>query len=323
LLHKEELEQLTAKAQIARKAGDVKQESSTWRRALEILPPDTRQYESISQRVGELSRLLEQSSRSSPETGASTEISVADTAPGKRWKWAGLGALVLLIWKLKSVLAFVITKGKFLLAGLTKSGTFFSMILSFGVYWTAFGWKFAVGLIISIYVHEMGHVAALHRFGIRASSPMFIPGVGAFVRLGQYPVDAREDARVGLAGPMWGLGAALVAYLIFLASSAPSWGAIARVGAWINLFNLLPVWQLDGSRGFRALTRAERFLVTATIGVTWFLTGEGLLLLLGIAAALQAWGGKAPEQGDRTTLVQFLALIPTLSAMCLIQVPLG
>jgi Zn-dependent protease len=272
-----------------------------------------------------LSRLLEGQPASSAEVEASTETSVGEVggALRKRWGWAGLAALALLIWKLKSVLAFVVTKGKFLLAGLTKSGTFFSMLLSFGVYWTAFGWKFAVGLIVSIYIHEMGHVAALHRFGIRASAPMFIPGLGAFVRLGQYPVDAREDARVGLAGPLWGLGAAVAAYLVFLASGAPSWGAIARVGAWINLFNLLPVWQLDGSRGFRALSRSQRFLVTAAMGTLWFLTGDGLLMLLAIAAAFRAWGGKAPEQGDRIALAQFLILVLALASMCLIQVPIG
>src|SRR5207253_6984080 len=63
---------------------------------------------------------------------------------------AAIGALVL------SLLA----KGKLLLLGLTKASTVLTMILSMGVYWSAYGWKFAVGLVISIYIHEMGHVAA-------------------------------------------------------------------------------------------------------------------------------------------------------------------
>src|SRR2546430_11600704 len=81
---------------------------------------------------------------------------------------------------------------------------------------------------------------------------MFIPGVAAFIRLKQYPTDRREDARVGLAGPIWGAGAAIAAYGVYLATGAGIWGAIAHVGAYINLFNLLPVWQLDGGRGFRS-----------------------------------------------------------------------
>jgi Zn-dependent protease len=251
-----------------------------------------------------------------------TSVSRATEGGRKHWRWAGLGALALLAWKLKAVLAFIVTKGKFILAGFTKSSTFFSMILAFGVYWTAFGWKFALGLVVSIYVHEMGHVASLHRLGIPASAPMFIPGVGAYVRMGQYPVDAREDARVGLAGPMWGLAAALGAYLAFAATGAPIWGAIARIGAWINLFNLLPVWQLDGSRGYRALSRPGRFLVAAVMGLMWLITREGLLILLLIAAVCRAWAGKAPERGEPVALAQFVGLVIVLSALCLIEVPI-
>src|SRR5213076_3474994 len=91
------------------------------------------------------------------------------------------------------------------LLGLTKAITFVSMLLSAGVYWTIWGWKFAVGVVLSIYVHETGHTQALQRYGIQATAPMFIPGIGAVIRLKQYPTDAREDARVGLAGPLWGL----------------------------------------------------------------------------------------------------------------------
>src|SRR2546428_13931548 len=73
------------------------------------------------------------------------------------------------------------------------------MLLPMGWYGTIWGWKFARGFVVSIYIHEMGHVQALPRYGIKATAPMFIPGVGAFIRLKQYPTDRREDARVGLA----------------------------------------------------------------------------------------------------------------------------
>jgi len=268
--------------------------------------------------VSELSRLLEQGEAPAAE-------SVAATPKGRtrgRWKWAGLGAAAALAWKLKAVVAFVLTKGKLLLLGLTKSGTSLSMLFAFGVYWAALGWQFAAGLVVSIYIHEMGHVAALRHLGIRASAPMFIPGVGAFVRLKQYPVDAREDARVGLAGPLWGLAAAIVAWLVFLATGAPIWGAIARFGAWINLFNLLPVWQLDGSRGFRALGRAQRWVATGTMGAAWLATGEGLLVLVGLFAAMRSWGGDAPEEGDSKAFVQFLVLVLALAGLSAVPVTL-
>ncbi len=234
----------------------------------------------------------------------------------------GVGGLGLLLWKFKAVLAFLITKGKLVFSGLTKSGTVFSMLASLGVHWVAFGWEFGLELIFSIYLHEMGHVAALYRLGIRASAPMFIPGVGAFVRMEQYPVDHREDARVGLAGPLWGLGTAVVAWLVFLSTGAPIWGAIARVGAWINLFNLLPVWQLDGSRGFRPLTKVQGFVVVAAFGAAWLWSGEGLLFLLLLFAAWRAWMA-SEEEGDYVALAQFVVLIAALSMLTTIEIPIA
>src|SRR5205807_8136402 len=177
----------------------------------------------------------------------------------------------------------ILTKSKFLLLGLTKASTFLSMLLSAGVYFTMWGWQFAVGLVVSIYIHEMGHVQALNRYGIKATPPMFIPGFGALIRLRQYPTDAREDARVGLAGPIWGLGAALAALGVYLVTRAPIWAAIAHLGAFINLFNLVPVWQLDGARGFHALSRHQRWIAAAVIAAMWAATGEGLLVLLLLA----------------------------------------
>ncbi|HXV60802.1 MAG TPA: site-2 protease family protein [Vicinamibacteria bacterium] len=309
LVHREELERIAAAAGAAREKGEAREEIVLWRRALELLPPETAQSRTIAERVSELSPIVE----SEPEETEEKKHAAL--------KWAGVGGVALLAWKLKSVLAFLITKGKFLLAGLTKSGTFFSMLLSLGVYWTAFGWQFALGLVVSIYIHEMGHVAALHRLGIRASAPMFLPGIGAVVRMEQYPVDAREDARVGLAGPLWGLGAAVVAYVVFLATAAPIWGAIARVGAWINLFNLLPVWQLDGGRGFRALARSERYVVTALLLGLWLYAGEGLLVLLVLAAAFRTWTTEPSPNGDRMALGQFVVLLVALTALSVLDVP--
>jgi Zn-dependent protease len=214
----------------------------------------------------------------------------------------------------------LLTKAKFLLLGLTKASTFLSMFLSLGVYWTAFGWKFALGLVASIYVHEMGHIAALRRFGFRATAPMFIPGLGAIIRLQQHPVNPVENARIGLAGPLWGLGAALAALGVYLISGWPSWLAIAHVGAWINLFNLLPIWQLDGGRGFSSLSRSQRWLAVAAIAAAWFFTGEGLLLLLLVAGFFQALHAAIPLKSDRVGLIQYVVLVAALSALCVLAV---
>src|SRR5206468_274538 len=126
-----------------------------------------------------------------------------------------------------------------LLLGLTKLKTLLSMFAFFGVYWSMYGWPLALGLVLSIYIHEMGHVAALRQLGIESSMPMFIPFVGAFVMLKQRVTDPSVDAKIGLAGPIWGLGAGVAAYLGFVITRAPIWAAIATLTGFINLFNLI------------------------------------------------------------------------------------
>ena len=140
------------------------------------------------------------------------------------------------------------------------------------------------------------------------------------MRLKQHPAGPAEDARVGLAGPIWGLGASLAAGAAFVATANPYWAAIARSGAWLNLLNLLPVWQLDGGRGFNALTRTQRWAVVAACAALWLVTGEGLLVLLGLAGAARAFGPGA-ERPDQGALAQFVFLLVALSALTLIPVP--
>ncbi len=194
------------------------------------------------------------------------------------------------------------------------------MLLSLSLYWKVFGWKWAFGVVASIYVHEMGHVAMLRRFGIPATAPMFIPGFGAVIRSRYYPKDVVADARVGLAGPIWGLGAALACLAIYRWTGLPAWGALAQVGAWINLFNLLPVWQLDGAHGFKALTKQQRWAAVAVIAVAWVLTAEGLLILLLLGAIWAAWAGKAAERPDWRALVEYTGLVFVLAALTKIPV---
>src|SRR5881296_2728964 len=308
LVYAEELKRLAATADGAEQAGDPSAALAAWRQALDLLPADATQHQVVSARIAALSRSLD-----AGPAGAKHGSGLGKGA-------AGVGALGALLFKFKFALMFVLTKAKLLLLGLTKAGTFFSMLLSASLYWTIWGWKFALGVVLSIYVHEMGHVQALQRFGIKATAPMFIPGFGALIRLKQYPADRREDARVGLAGPIWGVGAAVAAYALYLATGAGIWGAIAHVGAFINLFNLVPVWQLDGARGFRALTRKQRWIAVGVIGLAWLLTSEGLLVLLLVAGAAAAWFGDAAQESDGTALLQYTWLVAILSLMTRISV---
>lgn len=304
LVYADELRALAAEAEAANAAGDLQGASGAWRRALLLLPPDSRQHAAITEKVVALGRVLEAQGAGAPP-------------PDSRWaRWlAPFGAFGLFVWKIKFVIALVLTKGKLLLLGLLKAPTLFSALASFGVYWTVWGWRFALGVVVSIYVHEMGHVFALSRYGIKASAPMFVPGIGAFVRGESYPADPREDARVGLAGPLWGLGAAAVTAALAVASGSALLGAIARFSAWLNLFNLLPILSLDGGRGFRSLNRTQRWIVAGVLGFTWWGTHEMLVATLAIVAAFRAGFTESPVEGDREGLLRYLGLAVVLEAL--------
>jgi Zn-dependent protease len=293
LVHAEALKELASRAEAARAQGDSGAALALWRSSLGLLPPNSRQFAAVAERVAALSR--------------DADARVRDAGPGSgRWKWlAALGPAGLLAWKFKFVVVALLSKGKLLVFGLTKISTVASMLAALGLYWTQWGLWFASGLVLSIYVHEMGHVAALRRYGIAASAPMFIPGFGAMIRVKQMHFSPRENARIGMAGPLWGLGAAAAALAAFSLGGGQMWGAIARTGAWINLFNLMPVWQLDGSRAFASMTASHRWLAAAAAGGAWAITGDGLVLLVLIVAILRALSGGADAPEDRGALVLY------------------
>jgi Zn-dependent protease len=234
-----------------------------------------------------------------------------------------LGAVLATLLKFKTAALLLLTKAKFLLLGLGQLKTLLSMLAFFGVYWSIYGWRFAAGFVIGIYIHEMGHVWMLRHYGLRASAPMFIPGLGAFVSLYGSPANVGEDARIGLAGPLWGAGAAIASLAMALAFPGGVWPAIARATAYINLFNLTPVWMLDGGRGFRALDRQQRLYWLGLAAVLWYVTGAGLFILLMVGAAYRIFWKKdhAPEP-DQGAFFQFMGLLVVFGAL-LLWIPKG
>jgi Zn-dependent protease len=300
LVHTARLKELAADASAAAGRGDTAAELAAWRSSLELLPERSRQHASIRERIAALSESVDRARVAAP--------------PSNRWKWlAALGPAGLLLWKFKFLVVALLSKGKLLLLGLTKTGTLLSMFATVSLYWTQWGLWFALGLVISIYVHEMGHVAALRRYGIRASAPMFVPGVGAFVRLKQAPVTPREDSRIGLAGPVWGLGAAVGAVAGAQLGGGPLWLAVAHTGAWLNLFNLMPIWQLDGSRGFAALGYAQRWIATAALAAAWVITHDGVVLLVLLVAAGRSLMRAENAAEDRGALGLFVFVALSLA----------
>ena len=164
-----------------------------------------------------------------------------------------------------------------------------SMLVSVGAYALIWGWKFGVGFVLLLLVHEMGHVIQLRREGIPASAPMFIPFLGAVVAMKELPKDAAAEARVGLAGPVLGSLGSLVPLAIYAATGEELFKALAFVGFLLNLFNLLPVLPLDGGRAMAALSPWMWFVgYGLLIGATIAFPNPILLLIL-LLGGLETW----------------------------------
>jgi Zn-dependent protease len=190
-------------------------------------------------------------------------------------------AVVALAAKLKTVLLFL-PKVKLL----ATAGTALVSVAAYSVLW---GWSFALGFVLLILVHEMGHVIALRREGIRASAPMFIPFMGAVIGARSLGDNALAEARVGLAGPVLGSLAAGAVALAGVASGSDLLQALGYTGMLLNLFNLLPVVPLDGGRAMAAMTPWMWLLGLAALVALDVAAPNPVLLVITIFAVYELW----------------------------------
>jgi len=209
----------------------------------------------------------------------------------KRYGGPILAGLVLLATKLKAIL-LLLPKVKIF----TTSAT---MLVSIAAYALIWGWQFGAGFVLLLLVHEMGHVIQLRREGIEASAPMFIPFLGAVVAAKSLGDDAAAEARVGLAGPILGTIGTLIPLGIWLATGEEFWQALAYVGFFINLFNLLPVLPLDGGRAMAALSPWVWFAGYAGLVALTFAFPNPILILILLLGGYESWqrwkNRKTPE----------------------------
>ncbi len=199
----------------------------------------------------------------------------------KRFGGPIVAVLVLLATKLKAIL-LLLPKLKIL----TTSAT---MLVSIAAYALIWGWSFAVGFVLLLLVHEMGHVIQLRREGIEASAPMFIPFLGAVVAAKSLGDDAAAEARVGLAGPVLGTIGTLIPLALWLATGAEFWQALTYVGFFINLLNLLPVLPLDGGRAMAALSPWVWFAGYAGLVALTFIFPNPILILILLIGGYETW----------------------------------
>jgi Zn-dependent protease len=242
LVHKDRLEQLAALA-TNQESSNPAAAAQTWLQALALLPSESRQHQIIEQRISN----LQENPRGNidfaqPARPVLQYQPVESRSRGDTWR-----------------------------DFLFKTGG--SMAISIVLFYMFGGWLFAVGIVMLIFVHEMGHVVANRYYGLRSSPPIFLGFLGAIIFLKDPPPNAKVEAVVGIAGPIAGTIAALVVYLYYLQTRDFTALQLANIGFWINLFNLIPVPPLDGGRVAAAISPK-----------LWPLGVAGMLALFGYRA---------------------------------------
>lgn len=172
---------------------------------------------------------------------------------------------------------------------LLKAKFLFSMFISAAFYVWYGGWWFGIGLVVLLFVHEMGHVLEAKRQGLPVSAPFFIPFLGALILLKQMPHDAWNEAKVAIAGPLVGSAGAAGIWIAGEVGDSNHLKALAFLGFFINLFNLLPVVPLDGGRIVGALHPVLWLLgFLALLGLV-FLAPNPILIIILIVSGMELW----------------------------------
>lgn len=308
LVYLDQLKTLAQGAASRYSAGDFEGAHAAWSEALTLLPAQSPQHESVTRTVRQLENEIS-ARRGLAARGAQAPPSGQASKWGKRLGPIGAGGALLAKFKW---LAVLLGKGKFLLLGLTKLKTLLSLLAFLGLYWALFGWWFAIGFVGSIFLHEMGHYVVVRRYGFAAEGPVFLPGFGAYVRWRGANVDPVVRARISLAGPLFGLLAALASLLVYYATGAGVWLAVAHVGAWINLLNLIPVFIFDGQSAMTPLSRQERMAVLVVALAMLLITGEYVLLFIALGAGYRLYQRDFPQQPNQQTAYYFIGLMVLL-----------
>lgn len=174
---------------------------------------------------------------------------------------------------------------------LTTGGT---MLLSMVVYGWVFGWPYAVGFVLLLLVHELGHYVAARQRGMEVGAPTFIPFVGAWIAMAEQPRDAETEAYIGLAGPLVGTLGAMACYLWWRHSGDQLFLALTYVGCMLNLFNLIPLSPFDGGRICAVLSPRLWLLGVPMLVALFFYRPSPLLILMALLAAPQVMKALKP-----------------------------
>ncbi len=290
LVHTQKLEQLSAGAKLLEEQGQPANARAVWLQALALLPAESAQAQWVRNRAAMLATQQNKSAASESQH-----------------KWAKrlgpLAPIAIALTKLKVL--FALFQLKFLLT----LGAFVAF------YWAMFGAKFGVGFAAMILIHEMGHYFDVKRRGLPADMPVFLPGLGAYVRWHALGVSDETRAAVSLAGPLAGALAAAVCALVWWKTGNDIWAALARAGAWLNVLNLTPVWILDGGQAVTVLNKVERIILMTACLILWLLMDEKIFFLAAGGFGWRIFTKDISAQPSPSTTAYFAAVLIMLGVI--------
>lgn len=291
LVHADELDKIAAAAKELEAKREFRLAREEWLKALPLLPAQAAQAMWIRDHARELL--------------AKTLDPLAPVPEQKKSQLAKrLGPL--------GPVAVVLAKSKTLLLAIFKLKFLLSFLSFIAVYWALWGWKFGLGIALLVLIHEMGHYVDIRIRGLPAEMPMFLPLLGAYVKWDARGVSLQTRAAVSLAGPLAGWLASVVCVAIWWKTGDPFWASLARVGAFLNVLNLIPIWILDGGQAVAALGRTDRvWLLTAGLAL-WLLLGEGVFFLIAAGAAWRLFTKDMPAQSSKMSLAYYVTVLAFL-----------
>ncbi len=195
----------------------------------------------------------------------------------------GIGLLA--IWKVGRIVLVALGKVA-LLFKIPLLGTVLSGLISIGAYAVFFGWPFAIGLVGSLLVHELGHVVQIRREGMPVKALNFVPFLGAYV-LSDAPRDPEQQSRISIAGPL--AGSLLAVGIYAIADGDELLEAVAYTGFFLNLLNLLPVPLLDGGGVGQVFNAGWWLLVAGAVGLVALATSGAFAAIVAISGLLMAF----------------------------------
>jgi Zn-dependent protease len=293
LVHSEELERLSAEAKVLEARGDLQQAREKWLSAVPLLPPTSTQADWIKYHAEVLNAGGDPPRAGEPSDNPwvqQREV-VGPIAGQARRNRSPMKAGV----KLTSILSF----------------------LAFvALYSAASGAKFGIGFAVLILIHELGHFVDIRRRGLPADMPVFLPGLGAYVRWQALGVSVETRAAVSLAGPLAGFFASVACAVIWWQTGIPFWATLARVGAVLNVLNLIPVWALDGGQAALALSKTERIVLMTACLALGLALGQNVFFLVAAGAGYRAFfATDFPARPSRATTVYFVVVLTALGVI--------